>query len=269
MPRRIVAILAALTFAPLVAEAQSFRCISKDGKRYYGSTIPAECYGRPVEQLNAQGMVVKRIDPEGGEKERLAKQAADSKKREEDAASREVARRNHALLATYTSEKDIDDARARSLAENTKATGEVESTIQAVRKRHSDYVTELDLHKGKNEPPARLRDDIKNAQDELKAQQNLLEVKKREVEQINARYDDDKKRYVELSGKTAADRGVALGMDKGQTVSGKGGSTLDQRRNQLDAQRQAAKDRAEVERLEREMEAARRRSRIQQQRSSR
>jgi chromosome segregation ATPase len=199
MTGRIAAILGALALAPLAADAQSYRCISKDGKRYYGSTIPVECYGRPVEQLNSQGMVVKRIDPEGSEKERLAKQAADSKKREEDAASREVARRNHALLATYTSEKDIDDSRARALAENTKATREVESSIEAVRKRHSDYAKELDSYKGKNEPPARLRDDIKNAEDELKAQQQLLEVKKREVEQINARYDDDKKRYGALT----------------------------------------------------------------------
>jgi hypothetical protein len=199
MTGRIAAILGALALAPLAADAQSYRCISKDGKRYYGSTIPADCYGRPVEQLNSQGMVVKRIDPEGSEKERLAKQAADSKKREEDAASREVTRRNHALLATYTSEKDIDDARARALAENSKATREVESSIEAIRKRHSDYAKELDLHKGKNEVPARLRDDIKNAEDELKAQQQLLEVKKREVEQINARYDDDKKRYVALN----------------------------------------------------------------------
>jgi hypothetical protein len=229
MPRRVVAILAALTFAPLVAEAQSFRCISKDGKRYYGSTIPAECYGRPVEQLNSQGMVVKRIDPEGSEKERLAKQAADAKKREEDAASREVTRRNHALLATYTSDKDIDDARGRALAENSKATREVESSIEAIRKRYSDYEKELEFYKGKNEPPARLRDDIKNAEDELKAQQQLLEVKKREVEHINARYDDDKKRYLELSGQTAEQRGVALGMDKGQTVSGKGGRTSPRR----------------------------------------
>jgi hypothetical protein len=199
MTVRIVAILAAL--APLAADAESYRCISKEGKRYYGSTIPVECYGRPVEQLNARGLVVKRIDPQRSEKERRAKEAVDAKKREEEAATREVARRNHALLATYTSEKDIEDARTRALAENTKATREVESSIEAIRKRHSGYGTELDAYKGKSEPPARLRDDIKNAEDELKAQQQLLEVKKRDVENINARYDDDKKRYGALTGR--------------------------------------------------------------------
>jgi Spy/CpxP family protein refolding chaperone len=195
---RILATLAVLTLAPAAAEAQTYRCVSKDGKRYYGSTIPHECYGMPVEQLNSQGMLVRRIDPEGTEKARLAKDAADAKKREEDAAAREAGRRNRALLATYTSEKDIDEARARALAENSKAIKEVESTLEAVRKRQAGYGKELEFYKGKNEAPAKLRDDIKNAEDELKAQQQLLEAKKRETDSINARFDDDKKRYAAL-----------------------------------------------------------------------
>jgi hypothetical protein len=201
MPVRILAILAALALAPLSAGAQSYRCIGKDGKRYYGSTIPAECYARPVEQINAQGLVVKRIDPQGGEKERLAKEAAEAKKRQDEAATREVRRRNQALLATYTSEQDIDDARARALSENTKVIQDVASNLEAIRKRQSAYQEELDSYKSKGEPPARLRDELKNADDELTAQQQLLETKQRETEHINARYDDDKKRYSALSGR--------------------------------------------------------------------
>ena len=201
MHARNVAILAVLTLAPLAAEAQSYRCIAKDGKRYYGSIIPAECFGRPVEQLNAQGLVVKRIDPEGAEKERLLKEATETRKRQEDAVAREAARRNRALLATYTSEKDIEDARARALAENSKAVSETEDRIEAIRKRQSGYEKELELHKSKDEIPAKLRDDLKNAEDDLKAQQQLLDVKKRDVNAINARYDDDKKRYVAITGR--------------------------------------------------------------------
>ena len=197
----ILVTAAALMLAPLVAEAQSFRCVGKDGKRYYGSTVPSECVGQPVEQLSPQGFLIKRIDPEGSEKERLAKEAEAARKREEDAAAREAARRNHALLATYTSERDIDEARTRALAENQKTVKEVELRIEAVRKRHVDYEKELEFYKGKNTPPARLADDMKNAQDELKAQEQLLAVKKKEVESINAKYDEDKKRYAQLSKK--------------------------------------------------------------------
>src|SRR5258706_13252913 len=57
--------LLALLAAPLVAQAQgtlTYRCTGADGKKYYGSTIPHAGYGRPLEQLNAQGLVVKGID---------------------------------------------------------------------------------------------------------------------------------------------------------------------------------------------------------------
>lgn len=192
---------ATLCAAPLAALAQSYRCVGADGKRYYGSTIPQECFQRQVEELNKQGLVVKRIDPLAAEKDRQAKQAADAKKKEEETASRENGRRNQALLATYTSEKDIDDARNRALADNRRATRETQERIEAIRKRQSGYDKEATAYKGKDELPAKLRDDMKQAQDELSAQETLLEAKKREAEHINARYDDDKKRYAHITGK--------------------------------------------------------------------
>jgi hypothetical protein len=195
MNRRIVAIAAVLAALPLACAAETYRCIAKDGKRYYGSLIPAECQGRPVELLSAQGVVVKRIDPEGAEKERLAKAAAEARRRQEDSTAREAARRNQALLATYTSEKDIDDARARAMAENTKSVQLVEGRIESIRQQQAGYEKDAAQYKGKGDLPASLQQDLKTAEADLKAQQELLEIKKRESEAINARYDDDKKRY--------------------------------------------------------------------------
>ena len=208
MARKILVTAAALLVAaPLIAQAQSFRCVGKDGKTYYGSTIPTECLGQPIEQLNRQGMVIKRIDPEGDEKARAAKEAAAAKKREADAVAMERARRNRALLATYANERDIEVARERALVDNKKAVEEVEQRIAAIRKRQAGYEKELDFYKGKNKPPAKLADDMQNAEMELKMQQELLEAKKRDAEGINAKYDDDKKRYLEITrGGSSASR---------------------------------------------------------------
>jgi DNA repair exonuclease SbcCD ATPase subunit len=201
MTSRSVALLILVTLAPLAADAQSYRCIARDGKRYYGWIVPAECFGRPVEQLNAQGLVVKRIDPEALEKERLLKEATEARKAAEEAAGREVARRNRALLATYTSEKDIDDARARALAENAKVVHDIENRLESIRKRQSGYEKEIEAYKGKGEAPAKLREDLQVVENELKTNEQLLEAKKREVGTINARYDDDKKRYSAITTK--------------------------------------------------------------------
>ena len=54
---------------------------------------------------------------------------------------------------------------------------------------------------GRGEPPSRLKEQITNAQIDLKAQETLLDAKKKEAVGINARYDEDKRRYKEAIGR--------------------------------------------------------------------
>jgi hypothetical protein len=203
MPRLPTLAVLALLLAPLGAGAQSFRCTGADGKKYYGSAIPPQCVGQPIEQLNAQGTVIRRIDPAGDEKQREAREAEAAKKRKQNAAEQEEMRRNRALLATYTSEKDIDEARSRALADNEKQIKEIEVRIGDIKKRQAQFEKELEFYTGKNKPPAKLQDDIANAGIDLKAQSNLLDAKKKEVVGINARYDEDRRRFLELTKRTA------------------------------------------------------------------
>jgi chromosome segregation ATPase len=201
----VPAIAAAFALLPLAAEAQqgaastSFRCVSKDGKKYYGSTVPPQCLGQPVEQLNREGMVVKRFDAQASAAEREKKAAEEEERKKREAISKEEGRRSRALLATYTNEKDIDQARARALKDNEGAVKDIEKRIGGLKTRLSVLKKELDFFSGKTKPPAKLTDDIRNTEFDIQTQETLLAAKKREVDQINARYDDDKRRYLELT----------------------------------------------------------------------
>jgi len=253
-----VSLLVLVFAAPTVADAQSYRCVGKDGKKYYGSTIPSQCVGVTVEQLSRQGTVVRRIDPPLGAEDRAAKAADAKRKREEDAAAKDDARRNRALLATYASEQDIASARARALEDNTRSTREVERTIAGLR-------TQLATAQ-KNASPAGV-DALRNAKFDLKVQEDLLAAKRRDAAVINARYDEDKRRYLELSKMDASARGKALGVDKGVTVRTKPPSAYEQRRQQSDARRRAAQDSAALRRLERDRERERRRLEVERERA--
>lgn len=205
------AVGALLAAAPLAATAQSktqahtYRCVGKDGKKYYGQTIPRACIGQPIEALSKYGTVLYRVDAEGDEKMRAQKEAEAAKKREMDALAREEARRNRALLATYTSEKDIEDARARELAENAKLVKEVEGRIAAIKKRQAGYAKEMEFYsdkggkKGGAKPPAKLLEDIRLAEVDLKLQEQALEERKKQVGTINAKYDEDLRRFRALT----------------------------------------------------------------------
>jgi hypothetical protein len=218
---------AVLALAPLAALAQtsepsqsSYRCVGKDGKKYYGAVLPPQCAGQRVEQLSNQGVVVRRIDPEGEEKMRAVKEAEAAKKREDDAIAQEASRRNRALLATYSSEKDIDEALGRALSDNDRSVKEIEQRIGEIKKRQAGYDKEMEFYQdgakqgdkkakpgapapqakaGPQAPPPKLLQDMKSAEGELLAQESLLASKKKEVETINAKYAEDKRRFTELT----------------------------------------------------------------------
>ena len=201
------ALAATLALASLEASVQAqtesltYRCVGKDGKKYYGQMLPQQCLGMPVELLNSRGRVIKRIDARAEAQARAAKEAEEKKKVEEAAAKSEERRRNRALFARYTSADDIDKARQHALEENRKMVSEIESRIAGIKKRQIQNTKELEFYTGKNKPPARLEHDIQNAEIDLKAQQEQLEAKKKEVDVINAKYDEDKRRFLELTAK--------------------------------------------------------------------
>jgi chromosome segregation ATPase len=202
MLRTMSALLAAcaMLLAPWQAAAQNtFRCSGKDGKKYYGQTIPNQCIGQAVEEIDKHGNLVRKIENQSAE-DRALKKAAEKKKLEEATAKKEEERRNRALLATYSSEKDIEEARTRALADNQQSIKEIQARIDQIRKRQAQLAQEMEFYK-KNPAPQKLQSDVKQAQVDFDSQQNLLEVKKKEVESINARYDEDKKRFLALTGK--------------------------------------------------------------------
>lgn len=195
---------AAIFSVPLAADAQSYRCVGKDGKKYYAATIPTQCVGQVVEQLNAQGMVVRRIEAPMTAEQR-EKRDADAKAAADKAAQdKEDERRNRALLATYQSEKDIELARQRALEDNQKAILQIQGNIDKIKKRQEGFKKELEFYKGKNKPPAKFDEDVKNAEKDLQMQEEQMNARKTEVKSINAKYDEDKRRFLELTGSAGA-----------------------------------------------------------------
>jgi hypothetical protein len=203
----LAALLAAPFAAPPAAHAQNqqpqpgqtYRCTGKDGKKYYGQSIPQPCIGQPMELLNKQGMVIKRFDPQATAAERAHREAEESERKKREVISKEEGRRNRALLATYTSEKDIEAARARALQENEAAVKEIDKRIALMKQKQADTRKEIAQAKEKSQPVGALERTITNFDFDIKTAEDLRATKAREAAAINARYDEDVKRYRELT----------------------------------------------------------------------
>jgi hypothetical protein len=197
--RLTIALLACALLAGVPAEAQRLYKYTDPvtGKTVYTDKLPTEAAGKANEQLNRQGTVVKRESAAPTAEELAAREADRKRKLEEEAAAKEEKRKNQALLNTYASEKDIDEARARALQINDEAIKEAERKVGDAQKRQKQLATEAEFYH-KRPMPGQLKLDIQNNQVEIKAHGDLLDAKRKETAVINAKYDEDKRRYLEL-----------------------------------------------------------------------
>ena len=190
--------LLAPALAQQPAPQRMYKCIDARGKTYYTQVPPPECLGRETEELNKSGTVIRKTERPLNPAELQAREAEKKKKAEQDELAKEERRKNTALLNTYSSEKDIEDARARSLQEAQTAISDTEKSIAGAQKRQQDLDKEKEFYT-KKPMPFKLKNELSNLDIEIKNQTALLEAKKKEISTINQKYDEDKRRYVELT----------------------------------------------------------------------
>ena len=167
------------------------------GRTIYTDKVPVDQAGKANEQLSGQGMVVKRNEAAPTAEQIAAREAQRKRKLEEDIAAKEEKRKNQALLNTYPSERDVDEARERALKANEDAVKDAERKLADAQKRKQALAAESEFY-AKRPMPAQLKRDIQQNEVELKATAELVEKKKQEIDAINARYDEDLRRYREV-----------------------------------------------------------------------
>lgn len=192
------------------AAAADFYCCQDpaSGRRTCGDNLPEICRGRSHKVLDAAGNTLREVGPPPTAEQKTQAQAEAQRRQDEAAALREQRRRNQALLATYSSVQDIDDARSRSEAEVFASIRAVEAQIATLRQRRKKLENETEFYRKKTLPPE-VAKGLQDADFAIQAQTDLLAAKNKELEAVRARYDEDKRRYLELLGKGTDARPLA------------------------------------------------------------
>jgi regulator of protease activity HflC (stomatin/prohibitin superfamily) len=178
------------------------------GKVVYTDKLPPEAAGKATEQLNRQGTVVRRNDAAPTPEQLAAREAERRKRLEDQIAAKEEKRKNAALLNTYSSENDIDEARERALKANAEAIRDAERKLAEAQKREKELAAEAEFYQ-KKPMPKPLQQEVQSNQSALKAVNELLDAKRKETAAIHARYDEDKRRFLELTKTSAVAGGTA------------------------------------------------------------
>ena len=197
-----VIVLTCLIAAALAVPAQAqqgnarvYKCVDPTGKVYYSDKMNPDC--RQASELNSQGVVLPK-------KQEVAKPGQPSKADPAQASpkeSKEQERRERALMATYTTEEEIDAARDRSLALPAQGVKIIETKLEKANQQLTELKKQADaLAAQKKKLPAQLLEDVSVVQKKISELEADLMQRKAQSDAIRAKFESDKKRFRELKG---------------------------------------------------------------------
>jgi len=207
---------AAVAIAVLAAHSVSFAATYKwtdeNGVVHYTDKLPPEQIDKGRVELNTQGVPVKKVDPALTPAQRKAKEDEEARARDVARQQEDIARKNRALLQSYTSEAEIELARKRALSTLDDIIQSAQAYSEQLVKRKNDVERKKAQFGDKAIPPALEREAVA-VEVELVRQSELIAQKKREAAQVNAKYAAELARWRELTTNPQATE-AALGASR-------------------------------------------------------
>jgi hypothetical protein len=179
-----------------------FKWVDENGEVQYGDRIPPQYASKERSVINNQGQTVKvyeaaKTPEQKAAAEALAKQQAEQKKLAEQQAVRD-----HSLLATYSSEEDMLEARDNKLASVDTLIQLTNSRIDSMQQRLNELTNDAaEFERSGKKLPEGLVNQMKNIKEQIQQNTVFVEHKKEEKQQIAQKFDEDLKRYRELTSK--------------------------------------------------------------------
>ena len=200
----LMAICIGITFS-LPVSAKLYKWVDDNGTTHYGETIPPKYADKNRSQLDKSGRIVESREILTSEERRAKREEQkimDAQEQEEKRTAQEKARRDKMLVNTYSSVAEIDLARKRNLRQIELRINGLLARIKMTNENLQGLQAEANGYtKKKQDIPPSLKEDLISTEARLENLRGDLEKPSAEKEALEARYDEDKKRYRELTGK--------------------------------------------------------------------
>jgi hypothetical protein len=182
--------------APGTVQGSIFTC-TVSGKTFSGDRVPQECANADVRELNRDGSL-RRVIARPLTQDELRARANEAKKRLED-EDKQLAqrRRDKSLLEAYGSDEEIEVARAKSLESAARAIARATQRIAGLNGERKKLDDESEFYKKRVLPDQIKRSYVSNQQ-QVSAEEKILNDARAETQRINDRFDAEKKRFREL-----------------------------------------------------------------------
>ena len=198
---RNAALLLLFAIPSVTAYATMYKWVDENGVTHYGDSIPSQYINRANVELNPGGVILKKNEPALTPEQIKAKEAELAKRKQES----DTRRRDAVLLGTYTSAEEIDLARDRNLRQIEQVIKDTEIQLRLVQANLDASRKQAAAYKRENQPvPDGLKMDIETLEKSNQDLEVAIIQKRAEEKELRVRFEEDKKRYIELTQRAPA-----------------------------------------------------------------
>lgn len=199
--RRLVLVSMLVALPPTHAQTVprgTVYCCTDNGHQVCGDVLPPQCFGKSYREMSPQGTVRRTVEAPLSPEQLAKREAEERARRAEVARQRAEMRRNQSLLETYSSVADIDTRRDRAVESVELELRQAEARQAQLMKKRSGLLREAEFFQKRPMPP-NLAAALRESDSELAAQSSIIEAKRRDIDAIRSRYEQDRSRYIALT----------------------------------------------------------------------
>lgn len=200
--RRAELALLIVLSVPLAASAQSagrtIYCCDVGGQPVCGDMLPTACYGRAYREMSPAGTIRRQVPAPLTAEEIARRDEAIRQRKAAEAIALKQRRLDQALLDAYPSADEIEARRDRAVSELDRTIADLRLHEVQLLARKQVLTQDAAAYSGKT-LPVELAENIRTMDAELAAQRSIIDAKQRERDAIKVRFDEDLRRYLELT----------------------------------------------------------------------
>jgi len=189
---------------PTAWAGKLYKWVDEKGVTHYSESMPAEQKDRSSTELDGRGRVLKQNAAAPNPEQIRAREEEKLRRKAEERELEQQRRRDNALLNTYTTADEIEDARKRAILAANQARQVVETRVRSSKSRVDALRKQLEqATRGGKPAPQALAEDVEEAERDLGRLERELAQKDAEIARIEQRYSEDRTRFVELTSNPA------------------------------------------------------------------
>jgi hypothetical protein len=191
MHAALIPVFALLAAGSAWGQQGIYLCVDAAGKRLTSDRPMIECLDREQKELNASGTVRRTVPPSMTAVERAAQEERDRRAAEERQRLGEDRRMQRALLTRYPNQAAHDTEREKALGTQQETLDSARRREEELRGERRQIQADTEHYKTPAEWPARLKRQLDVNDQQLAAQQRVVNGQQDELKRITRRFDEE------------------------------------------------------------------------------